>query len=219
MRRISDGRPLKNSVNPVEVIDLENLKTWQDTSNSEKPGLKGYLLPCQSITDSNLPDGHKFDQYGLIAVAEVINPIVQRDIAQAETSTGLANDKTGLTTCITSSPDAVADASSPLSTNQLLGSQSPNSPLSSLGTTPAVSPTGTPRSCDYVALTLPCTSAAPQSDRASDQLPRLTRLRSVRASSYPASASQKAEVKRAIEATAKNPSRSRLREWSQLQLF
>jgi hypothetical protein len=68
LRRIVEGRPLRSSVNPVYLLDLEHLVAWPDKSDFERKGRKACTLKYEPIMDSELPSGYAFDQYGLIVV-------------------------------------------------------------------------------------------------------------------------------------------------------
>ncbi|KAH8731602.1 hypothetical protein GQ44DRAFT_736032 [Phaeosphaeriaceae sp. PMI808] len=66
LRKIAEGRSLKNSANSVQLIDLEHLAAWSDTNNFERRGRKAYTLKYEPIAESELPTGYLFDQFGLI---------------------------------------------------------------------------------------------------------------------------------------------------------
>ncbi|KAF2188758.1 hypothetical protein K469DRAFT_503573, partial [Zopfia rhizophila CBS 207.26] len=67
LRRINaHWRPLMLSANPIDLIDLENLKKWPGKNEFEKNSSKGFRLPYQPVSHSDLPNGYSFDQYGLI---------------------------------------------------------------------------------------------------------------------------------------------------------
>jgi hypothetical protein len=73
LKRITEGRLLKSSVNPVYFLDLEHLAAWPDKSGFERKGRKPCTLKYEAITESELPPGYVFDQYGLI-VADQSRP-------------------------------------------------------------------------------------------------------------------------------------------------
>ncbi|KAK7402782.1 hypothetical protein QQX98_011462 [Neonectria punicea] len=64
-------RPLRDSVNPIDQVDLVNLKAWphKDPFINDK-----YLdeppLPCEPLTAEDLPDGFGFDKFGLMVRKE-----------------------------------------------------------------------------------------------------------------------------------------------------
>jgi hypothetical protein len=66
LRRIAEGRPLKSSVNPICLLDLEHLIAWPDKSDFERKGRKTCTLKYEPIMESELPSGYALDQYGLI---------------------------------------------------------------------------------------------------------------------------------------------------------
>jgi hypothetical protein len=66
LRRIAEGRPLRSSVNPVYLLDLEHLLAWPNKSDFERKGRKACTLKYEPIMESELPSGYALDQYGLI---------------------------------------------------------------------------------------------------------------------------------------------------------
>jgi hypothetical protein len=70
LRRITEGRSLRSSVNPVYLLDLVRLVAWPDRSDFERKGRKPYVLKYEPIMDSDLPTGYAFDQYGLIVAVQ-----------------------------------------------------------------------------------------------------------------------------------------------------
>jgi hypothetical protein len=65
--KMGNRQALKHSVNPVNQIDLENLKKWLDRKPYVKMNDPAKLpLPLQKLTVDNLPDGLGFDKYGLV---------------------------------------------------------------------------------------------------------------------------------------------------------
>jgi hypothetical protein len=83
LRRIVEGRPLKGSVNPVYLLDLEHLVAWPDKSNFERKGRKACTLKYEPIVESELPPGYALDHYGLI-VADHTRPAPVACIPTAE---------------------------------------------------------------------------------------------------------------------------------------
>ncbi|KAF9733857.1 hypothetical protein PMIN04_013076 [Paraphaeosphaeria minitans] len=71
LRRIVDGQPLRNCVNPLGQIDLIDLAAWQNKDAYVKKGRNGYTLTYDPISNSQLPAGYAFDRYGLIVCEEV----------------------------------------------------------------------------------------------------------------------------------------------------
>ncbi|OCL13860.1 hypothetical protein AOQ84DRAFT_309859, partial [Glonium stellatum] len=74
LRRINipGRRPLRLSANPIDLIDLENLKTWLDKNPFVKiKDKEGFQLQYRPVSSSDLPNGYSFDQYGLIVSVEV----------------------------------------------------------------------------------------------------------------------------------------------------
>jgi hypothetical protein len=70
LARIVEGRPLKRSVNPIYLLDLEHLVAWPDKSDFERKGRKACTLTYEPIMASDLPPGYAFDQHGLIIAVE-----------------------------------------------------------------------------------------------------------------------------------------------------
>ncbi|KAF2787534.1 hypothetical protein K505DRAFT_287768, partial [Melanomma pulvis-pyrius CBS 109.77] len=70
LKRITGGHSLRISANPLDLIDLKYLKTWQNQDKLEKKGSKGFTLRYQPISNSDLPAGYTLDQYGLIVSRE-----------------------------------------------------------------------------------------------------------------------------------------------------
>jgi hypothetical protein len=142
LSRIAEGRSLRVSVNPINLVDLEHLKTWSEKNDYERKGRKTCTLKYHPITRSALPAGYAFDQYGLIVLKEVadqLRPAAHPDAEIAEVCTASA--------AIVASPLSVVidtSASSPsLASPETQNSahSSSTSPLSSLRNTPAHSPT------------------------------------------------------------------------------
>jgi hypothetical protein len=73
LRRIQmRGRqPLKFSINPINLIDLENLKRWQDQNLYIKMNdHESASLHYRQLTLNDIPDTYGFDKYGLIVQGE-----------------------------------------------------------------------------------------------------------------------------------------------------
>jgi hypothetical protein len=70
LRRIAGGRSLGKSANPIYLVDLEHLEAWPDKTDFEKKGRKTYALKHEPITESELPAGYTFDQFGLIVTVQ-----------------------------------------------------------------------------------------------------------------------------------------------------
>ena len=70
LRRIANGRSLGMSVNPLEVADLQHLKVWPGITDFHKRGRMSYSLKFQPLSETDLPTGYAFDQYGLIVPAK-----------------------------------------------------------------------------------------------------------------------------------------------------
>lgn len=70
-RRIAEGRSLRMSANPVNLIDLKHLEAWPGKTDFERRGRKTYVLKYESVEESELPSGYAFDQFGLIASTDV----------------------------------------------------------------------------------------------------------------------------------------------------
>ncbi|PSN59241.1 hypothetical protein BS50DRAFT_580118 [Corynespora cassiicola Philippines] len=69
VRRIKapGGRRPKMSVNPVNQIDLEDLKKWQDKNEYSK---NGCMLAYETVAISDIPEGYAIDCHGLIAAVQ-----------------------------------------------------------------------------------------------------------------------------------------------------
>jgi hypothetical protein len=104
LRRITEGRSLRSSVNPVYILDLERLIAWPDKSDFEKKGRKPYVLKYESIMECDLPAGYTFDQYGLIvAVQSQGNEIACRMMMEPESPACLYDSESDVTRTITPS--------------------------------------------------------------------------------------------------------------------
>ncbi|KAL5370778.1 hypothetical protein PMIN02_013048 [Paraphaeosphaeria minitans] len=82
LRRIVDGQPLRNCVNPLRQVDLIDLAAWQNKDTFVKKGRNEYTLSYGPISNSQLPAGYAFDRYGLIVCEEVASqssPSIQAD--------------------------------------------------------------------------------------------------------------------------------------------
>ncbi|KAF2175489.1 hypothetical protein K469DRAFT_491244, partial [Zopfia rhizophila CBS 207.26] len=69
LRRIQmRGRqPLKPSINPISLIDLENLKRWRDQNPYIKMNDRERVsLHYRRLTLNDIPDIYGFDKYGLV---------------------------------------------------------------------------------------------------------------------------------------------------------
>ena len=151
LSRIAKGHPLRASGNPIELIDLEQLKVWPDKSDFEK-GRYECRLKYQQVTESDLPDGYGFDQYGLVVPAEVacrLQPAThlnaQSAIDQSQPSDQAAEDARASATITISPLSVVVDGSvsSPTSASpetRIPSNSASSSPLSSPGSTPTTSP-------------------------------------------------------------------------------
>jgi hypothetical protein len=84
LRRITEGRPLKSSVNPVYLLDLEHLVAWSDKSDFERKGRKTCTLKYETFVDSELPPGYALDQYGLIVADHNQLALVDRTTTVSE---------------------------------------------------------------------------------------------------------------------------------------
>ncbi len=60
-------RPLRELINPINQVDLENLKRWTHKNSyikSRDP--ESVLLQYRKLTIDDLPDDCGFDKYGLV---------------------------------------------------------------------------------------------------------------------------------------------------------
>jgi hypothetical protein len=67
-RRIAKGR-VKDSANPIEQVDLQDLQAWDGASTFIKTGTKGqelYSVENATISLGDLPKGYGLDRYGLV---------------------------------------------------------------------------------------------------------------------------------------------------------
>ena len=68
---MSRRRPLQESVNPIDQVDLENLKRWTHKSPYIKSrDHESVLLQYRKLTVDDLPDDCGFDKYGLVVRKE-----------------------------------------------------------------------------------------------------------------------------------------------------
>ncbi|ORX92460.1 hypothetical protein BCR34DRAFT_526814, partial [Clohesyomyces aquaticus] len=65
LRRINlpGRRSQQPSANPVHLIDLQDLKAWQDQTEFVKNGTP---LVYHAVSSSDIPDSHTIDVYGLL---------------------------------------------------------------------------------------------------------------------------------------------------------
>jgi hypothetical protein len=147
--RIAAGHCLKACANSIELIDLEQLKAWPDQTDFEK-SRHGHILKYQGVTDSDLPDGYGFDQYGLVVRAEFAcqpathantqstvdkpQPLDQA-VEHARASTTVSSYPVGA-----NSDGLVSSPTSAFPNIRTTSNSALSSPLSSLGSTPATSP-------------------------------------------------------------------------------
>lgn len=142
LSRIVEGRSLRESPNPINLIDLEHLKTWSEKNDYEKKGRKTCILKYHPFTNSALPAGYAFDQYGLIVLAEVAGQLQPAAHANAQSAKGCAASAAIVTSPLSVVIDTSLSSPSPTSSEtQKSAHSSFSSPLSSLGSTPAHSPT------------------------------------------------------------------------------
>ncbi|KAF2024857.1 hypothetical protein EK21DRAFT_104383 [Setomelanomma holmii] len=66
LRRITEGRSLRTTANPIYLLDLERLVAWRGKVDFEKRGRKAYTLRYEPITEADLPEGYELDHFGLI---------------------------------------------------------------------------------------------------------------------------------------------------------
>ncbi|KAJ4285971.1 hypothetical protein N0V90_013537 [Kalmusia sp. IMI 367209] len=148
LRKIIDGQPLKNCVNPIEQVDVEDLAAWHNKDTFVKKRRNGYTLTCDPISESQLPAGYAFDRYGLITCEETTTqsqPPIQADethsVHQTESlesdvsmaaPTGLVSDNAIVDVIAASVPSTPHNA-------QTSGENTSSTPL----TTPPQSPANT----------------------------------------------------------------------------
>jgi hypothetical protein len=150
LSRIAEGRSLRVSLNSINLVDLEHLKTWSEKNDYEKKGRKTCILKYHPLTRSALPAGYAFDQYGLVVRAEFAcqpathantqstvdkpQPLDQA-VEHARASAAVSSYSVGANIDgLVSSPTSVFLNIHTTSDSAL------SSPLSSLGSTPATSP-------------------------------------------------------------------------------
>ena len=75
LRRITEGRSLRMSTNPLYLLDLERLVAWSGKADFEKRGRRAYILKYESICEADLPNGYELDQFGLIAATPSQFPV------------------------------------------------------------------------------------------------------------------------------------------------
>lgn len=145
LRRIGDGKPLRDSVNPLEQNDLANLAAWQGRDTFVRSGRNAHTLVYASIPVSDLPAGYTFDLYGLIVSKEVTtepSPATQADDSRSlDQSTSLVGDVSMVAPTMTASENTsielIAASALPTPSDTLSRSESASStPL----TTPPQSP-------------------------------------------------------------------------------
>ena len=142
LSRIAEGRSLRMSSNPINLVDLEHLKTWSEKNDYEKKGRKTCILKYHPLTNSALPAGYAFDQYGLIVPAEVAGQLQLAAHANTQSAEGCAASSAIATSPLSVVIDTSMSSPSPAySETQNSAYRSFTSPLSSLGNTPAHSPT------------------------------------------------------------------------------
>jgi hypothetical protein len=62
-----EKQSLKFFINPINLIDLENLKKWQDQNLYIKMNdYNDAFLYYRQLTLNDIPDTYGFDKYGLI---------------------------------------------------------------------------------------------------------------------------------------------------------
>lgn len=143
LRRISDGKPLRASVNPLEQIDLTNLAAWQGRDTFVKSGRNAHTLVYASILESDLPAGYTFDLHGLIVSKQVTMATQANKSRSLDHSTSLVVEAPMAASTMTASEntsiDLIAALVLPTPSDTLSRSESASStPL----TTPPQSPIG-----------------------------------------------------------------------------
>jgi hypothetical protein len=150
LSRIAAGHGLKACANSIELIDLEQLKAWPDQTDFTD-GRHGHILKYQMVTDSDLPDGHGFDQYGLVVLAEfacqlqpATNATTQSTVDKLQLLDQAAEDARA-SAAVSSYPvganiNGLVSPTSALPNTHTISNSAFSSPLSSPGTTPATSP-------------------------------------------------------------------------------
>ncbi|PSN58673.1 hypothetical protein BS50DRAFT_641572, partial [Corynespora cassiicola Philippines] len=187
VRRIKapGGRRPKMSVNPVNQIDLEDLKKWQDKNEYSK---NGCMLAYETVAISDIPGGYAIDCHGLIAAVQ--SPPVP-----------LENQSDPL-----GRPVAIHDCPTVASPSQSLNGTASTSPLSS---PPPSSRDTTPLTGDATPPRMPElreSTPSPTSSRDVHMAERREALRkSNRLRSFPASYRETAPT-REIKPTAQKPS-------------
>jgi len=78
---MSRRRPLQESVNPIDQVDLENLKRWTHKSPYIKSrDHESVLLQYRKLTVDDLPDDCGFDKYGLVVRREFAATVKARPV-------------------------------------------------------------------------------------------------------------------------------------------
>jgi hypothetical protein len=226
LSRIAAGHCLKACANPIELIDLEQLKAWPDQTDFEK-GRHERILKYRKVTDTDLPDGYGFDRYGLVVLAEFacqLQPATHANTqSTVDKSQPLNQAAEGARASVSTTCDPIAASidglvSSPTSAfpkTHTVSNSASSSPLSSPGTTPATSPD--PEFCDSSPVSeedasmahlppLAKTATTSNFNAASASLRTSDRLRSCPTQSYTYSDSQ---TRKTNTSTRTHPVRSR----------
>jgi hypothetical protein len=225
LSRIAAGHRLQACVNSIELIDLEQLKAWPDQTDFEK-GRHGRMLKYQMVTDSDLPDGYGFDQYGLVVLAEFACQLQPATHATTQSTVDKpqpldqAADDALASAVVSSYPvaaniDGLVSPTSAFPNTHTISNSAFSSPLSSPGTTPATSPdpefcgssTASEQDASMAHLSLPAkTATTSDSNTASASLRTSDRLRACPTQSYTLSDSR---TRKTNTSTRTHPVRSR----------
>ncbi|EOA85933.1 uncharacterized protein SETTUDRAFT_161641 [Exserohilum turcica Et28A] len=84
LRRITEGRSLRKTANPIYLLDLEHLIAWTGKTDFEKKGRRVYTLKYETITESDLPVGYVLDRFGVIKphIIRTKSRICSREVQQ-----------------------------------------------------------------------------------------------------------------------------------------
>jgi hypothetical protein len=68
--RLSEGRSLRPSPNPLHLLDLQHLAAWTSLSTFCKRGRRVRNLEFEAVEECDIPAGFEMDQYGLLIHAQ-----------------------------------------------------------------------------------------------------------------------------------------------------
>jgi hypothetical protein len=110
LRRLQMARrqPLNHSVNPINQIDLENLKRWQDQIPYIKMNDRDRVsFQYKRLTVDDIPDGYGLDKYGVIVQGESGGVV-----SGSRTCQSLERNNASLHSYVTAHPGGTPDGAS-----------------------------------------------------------------------------------------------------------